>query len=121
MQMVTIRQTEAHLAVCDWEWSLHRPAPTKSCLSLHMRLGVQQGQGNDTQDFCVLGAISPQDHLLSRGGDFLLARTTRTTLGLAGAIGTGTSVLVLQDQNYRALRVAIDVDIATLEKNLSPT
>lgn len=34
-------------------------------------------------------------------------------ISLVEAIATGTSALVLQDQNYRALQMAIDADIAT--------
>lgn len=42
--------------------------------------------------------------------------STHLGVSRAGAIGPGISALILQDQNYRALRVTIDADRATLEK-----
>lgn len=44
--------------------------------------------------------------------------STLLDLGVAGAIGTGTSALI-QDKNYQALHIATDADNASLEQSIS--
>lgn len=89
---------------------------------------------NQTNDFCVLVQLVP--HLYYRTNQEMEARlstwtrpkcefgtaavvlTTLLGIGTAAATGVGTSALVLQDQNYRALQRAIDLDVQTLEKSI---
>lgn len=57
---------------------------------------------------------------LRRGKREAIAALLACTLlgvGVSRATGAGTSALIPQDQNYRALRVATDADITTQEKS----
>lgn len=89
---------------------------------------------NQTDDFCVLVQLLP--HLYYRTdlemeakfsnwvrpkraiGTTPVVLTTLLGIRTATATGLGVSALILQDQNYRSLQWAIDVDIQALEKSV---
>lgn len=86
---------------------------------------------NQTRDFCILVQLVPQitycpddtifyqsETLLRQGKREVITAVLLSALlgvGMARAIETRTLALVLQDQNYRALRMAIDADMVALE------
>lgn len=86
-------------------------------------------------DFCILALLLPKityfsqeamaEHLVysplplrhKRAIEILIPALVG--LGIAGAAGIGTTAFVVQDQNYKNLRKAMDDDLAELEKSIT--